>query len=474
MSTPSNKAGLRISSPVESMQISLTDSTFNEVANGSGELIQDDLAPGIYELRLSAGSATDTRLVSLRPGQRLVETVELSFPAAVPLPGTTTWDASHQLAATRASEHIVHSQCAESSGGLLVMARATQELNASISPLEFELTRGSTVIRAEDRPWWRGVGSDWLVRAGAVEPGAYGLRTRTEDSSTDQSLWVTKGWQTLVFVPVGRQGLVPSRASVLMFPMDLPWNPALSRRSAQATELALAGLRERRSVLPSDLLDLLLYEKFRDPMLGLIAAHSMLLEPKVDLRRLEVVLGNLDRLMPIAPDVLALRALGEEAGVKIEGRPGQQVHERAPLHWPPMLLLGYTALIRSDARSGGKEIAVGSPAQTVADRLTGEGVWTSWTVQEHAPMQKRRGRSRLRPQRRDSSVADSLRTIDVTGPAAQRVADYLAVVADAETPPSLDAMLEGNLGDLVSVSAATSVPLRVVESTISKLKDSLE
>jgi hypothetical protein len=250
-----------------------------------------------------------------------------------------------------------------------------------------------------------------------------------------------------------------------MFPMNEAWSPALGERTTQATELALAGLRERRAVLPPDLLDLLLDEKFRDPMLGVLGAHSLLLAAEIDRPRLELLLGNLQAMLPLAPDVIALKALCEEAGVRTDEAPGSH----GQLCWPPMLLVGYTALIRLDARAEGSLIASGSSAQTAASRLAGEGIWTSWSVEEPRPPQRRKRRSR----RRDP-VARALRDMDATKPVTQRVVDYLATVADVEAPSSLNAMLQGDLGRAASVSAATSVPLRTVETALGEIKDNLD
>src|SRR5258708_1700385 len=357
MSTPDRQARLDVTSPTESLQISLIDSTFAQIASGSGALMIDDVRPGIYELRLSASTATDTRLIRLRPGDVFRETVDLSFPTAVPLPQSTTWNEAHQIAATRASEHVVRQASSQrGAGGLLVMARATQSSDEPLAVPQFELTRESEPIRVAKENWWRGSGRDWIVQAATVEPGGYGLRTWGEDgTAVEQSLWVSEGWQTLAFVPFGLLGLAPSRASVVMLSIRQPWGPGLAEPTWEAAELAIAGLRERRTVLPHDVLDLLVREKFIDPMLGVLAAHALLLEPRIDFETLDVVVNNLATLLAGAPDGAPLVALGEEPRSPAD-RPQPDPSPLHPLRWPPMLPVAYTAPLRLAAPPHGPVI----------------------------------------------------------------------------------------------------------------------
>ncbi len=352
------------------------------------------------------------------------------------------------------------------------MARATQSSDEPLAVPQFELTRESEPIRVAKENWWRGSGRDWIVQAATVEPGGYGLRTWGEDgTAVEQSLWVSEGWQTLAFVPFGLLGLAPSRASVVMLSIRQPWRPELAEPTWQAAELAIAGLRERRTVLPHDVLDLLVREKFIDPMLGVLAAHALLLEPRIDFETLDVVVNNLATLLAGAPDVAALVALGEEARAPADW-PQREPSPLQRLDWPPMLLVAYTALIRLDARREGAVIAPGSPAQTVAGRLSGDSVWTSWTVQAHPPSQRRKRRGGLRLHGPD--MGESLLDVETDESATQRVADYLALLADTESPRSLDALLAGDLGRPARISAATSVPLRSVHEALGTIKDNLE
>ena len=171
MSLPVEPATLHVSSPMESLEMSLTDAGFVEVASGTGQLDVTDLQPGIYELRLAAGPSTDRRLISLRPGEEHRERVELTFPSAMPLPRTTTWNKLHETAAVHASEYVVHAADDRSSGGLVVIARSTGEANGESSPpLRFSLEPGLDTTPTAAPRWWLDRGEDWSVQAAPALP----------------------------------------------------------------------------------------------------------------------------------------------------------------------------------------------------------------------------------------------------------------------------------------------------------------
>ena len=472
---PEQHASVEVGSPIASMQISLVDSSFNQIASGTGNLAKGDLEPGVYELRFSAGSVASSRLISLRAGEEHREVADLAFPAAIPLPGSSTWNESHAFAAIRGSHHIAETSRAPHDGGLLVMSRRTVGEGDPGKASRFHLSRQTDELGLRNVPiddgeeWWHADGPDWTLTAAATKPGGYRLQTRLGETTTEQSLWVAPGWQTLVFLPDGPEGIVASHMAMTMSRIDLPWDPGWFADTTQATELALAGLRERRAVLPQDFLNLLLQEKFTNPMLGILGAHSMLLDPPVDFELFDEVIDNLTRLVPGMPDVAGLQVLGEEACRTIRERPPREGPGAIRLSWPPMLLLAYTALIRLDATREGAVIVPGSPAETLAGQLIGDSIWTAWTMKRAAPTQTRKRRGRA-GSGEDSEVANVLRSVVAAEPKIQRVADYLASIADIEVPQGFDQMLEGELGLPQNVAKATNVPLRSVQDAIEAIK----
>jgi hypothetical protein len=458
----SDAASLSLRSALPSMEFSLLDGSFTEVAHGIGGLEEEALRPGIYELRASAGPVATSRLIRLAAGEHFDDLVELEFPSAVPAAGTSTFNEEHAAAASLASQNLMRADGGD--GGLVVMARALSAYSAADPQSHFTVVGSSTrtgEVRGDTLE-----GADWRLQAARVEPGGYVLHVVRDGVTLAQSLWVQAGWQTIVFMSAGPRGPNPSKASILMCPLQDPWVP-WDKVGSAAAELALWGLRDRRSVLPPDFLNVLLYGKFRNPVFGLLGAHALLLESEVDFRRFDVVMGNLDELTPGAPDVAALRAMGAEARRRERGTEPDAEPSEWMVDWPPMLLAGYLAVLRADARRQGQVIVRGSLADRIGANLTAAGVWTSWT-EEPARRRERAGASEAVGDAGESSpVAQALRGAELTDPAIERVADYLASVADFRRPASVAALIDDL--DPRSVSAATHLPYRSVLSAFVEL-----
>jgi hypothetical protein len=449
----SDAASVRLRATVPSVEFSLLDGSFTQVAHGIGGLEKDTLAPGIYELRTSAGPVAASRLIRLAAGERFDDQVELKFPSAIPAEGTSTFNEEHAQAAYHATLNLM--QAAGPEGGLIVMARALSPSSAADPQRQFTVAGATSGEVQGDTS----EGADWRLQAARVEPGGYVLHVVRDGVALAQSLWVEKGWETIVFMSAGPRGPNPAKASVLMCPLLDPWVP-WDEQGAAAAELALWGLRDRRAVLPPDFLDVLLYGKFRNPVFGFLGAHALLLEPEIDFERFDVVMRNLELLTPGAPDVAALLALGAEARERGTVPPDWMVD------WPPMLLAGYLAVLRADARREGRVIVPESLAERLGGHLTAAGVWTSWTEEPARRPQSTGGSASTGDPGEPSPVGEALRGVD-SDAATDRVADYLASVADFRRPGSVPELIDEL--DPTSVCAATHVPYRSVLSAFEEL-----
>jgi len=117
-------------------------------------------------------------------------------------------------------------------------------------------------------------------------------------------------------VPEWRADL--SRTSVLLTGVDGGFNP--NEAILRVAELARQRLARRtldeledntaRPLLPEEMRKLL-RGKFDNPMLGIYAAHLMLLECSLDLALFRDVVGNLRSMLPEHPDVEALALRGQ-------------------------------------------------------------------------------------------------------------------------------------------------------------------
>ena len=216
-------------------------------------------------------------------------------------------------------------------------------------------------------------------------------------------------------------------------------------------------------VVPRDLLQLLLHGKFQNPVLGIVGAHALLLQPEVDFALVDEVLGNLEHLVPGHPDAAGLRWLAAEAGSKGRVPDAEHVPISTLVGWPPLLTLSYAALIRRDAHDGAT-IADGSVAERAAAQLVGSGLWTSWRPLE-APTAVARGVGEADPLPARPTGPRQAATED---PATKRVAQYLTDVAEV-----LDASVSDVLEQISpeQVGVAAGLPSASVHRALSELRD---
>jgi hypothetical protein len=369
------------SGPVE---LRLVNHRFQTVASGYGE-IHKKLPAGIYRLEMNAGPVQETRYIDLEPGETVEDlNIYLPFPSAAPVRGTTTSHESHGYPADDLSRNPTRSY--GQGGRLLLFFRNVGDdrqaplnidsfslLNASLKPLG---DLPADVVRNE--------ADGWAALSADIEPGGYVLRnTRKprrswssqtpEEEPVDQSLWVSEGWTTIVFIPNWSGRMSPSlhQASIHMAQLWAGFSYDGAEQVNLALELALSGLRQGRPVVPQNLLDLLLDEKFKNPMLGIVGAHAMLLEPKPRWELFDIVRRNLQRLTPGHPDVIALYVIGKERRVN-------EAHSRVePVSWPPMLYTSYRGLIERNAQEPGLIVA-NSMADRAAAYLYQQGPWSMW------------------------------------------------------------------------------------------------
>ncbi|HMJ01188.1 MAG TPA: hypothetical protein VK488_15255 [Gaiellaceae bacterium] len=505
----SKKARLELRSPQAGVEFALLDARLQQVASGVGAL-DARVDPGLYQLEVRAGPSVESQLLKLGAGEVHRDLrVSLAFPSAAPFEGTTTSYEVQQRAAFEGSERVATETGPPA--GIVLVVRNVRGHEAT--PVDKATTTRLTLLDQRLRPvarfrssWQVNSNQGWASWSRRLEPGAYVLRSETRASARrrsetlDQSLWLSRGWQTLVFVPNTPLGPASGSASIHMTRLGERWAPGwdpISQESASALELALWGLREGRAVVSDDLLRLLLNTKFTNPMLGIVGAHSLLLEPPFNSRRFETVIKNLKRLLPEHPDVAALSWLGAEAKHRAHATSKAKQFPLIDIGWPPMLAAAYAGLVRLDAVARGG-VAPGSLAEAIAPNIVVRGVWTSWrpvatrgtskagAARSIAVSRPRPGVGRSRksaatsgarkaakaPHRRPRLDAGSASGSDiaVTDAAAERVAIY---VDEVQRTHEVDTRREAiNASGHDQISIATGLPVASVERAIERLGNS--
>jgi len=395
----SNSSGYRLHS-TQPVEIRVFDHSLQPVDRGIGRIERDGLPPGIYRVELRAGASSDEKLIKLNPGQ-IYEDLNLFLPfnSVVPLPSTRTFDQVHLSALQDLSVNMLDSVANETQ--LVVFIRVvTAEMDTKpdfkladceISLLDANLKKiaGLTErVRIDLTSGWCGVSA-------GLEAGGYLLRIESASITkpVDQALFLPRGWQTLVCVPVGESGPMPEASSIQTLPMGqggflqtLELNPD----SALSLEVATTGLAAGRSLVPRQQIRELLNLKFWNPMLGIIGAYCMF-DPTISSRDnpqssktatmfkfksqedaylLKQVLDHLKVLMPGHPDLAALQEFYREAI-------GVDVDQPQPVAWPPTLNIGFKQLA-SIEELGREPFVPSSMADRACSWLTSCGPWTAW------------------------------------------------------------------------------------------------
>lgn len=205
----------------------------------------------------------------------------------------------------------------------------------------------------------------WLAFSAPAERGGYILKY-SGDPPREMPVYVYKDWDTQIFVTYHGRPLLES-ASILMPHKGVGFCP--DDRIAQAVDAALSGLQNRLNLMPMSGMKKLIYEKFDNPMLGILGAHLLLQQKDVNPNTISFVLGNLNNLLTDSPDVQALRVINAK-------RFNKRIPTK-PFERPPMLRIGLEAVI--DASIDVENLV---PENSLIDWISSytyaDSPWTSW------------------------------------------------------------------------------------------------
>jgi hypothetical protein len=347
------------------------------VGEGDGRL-ELDLERGLYTLRLEQGGASREEVIRHVAASKIEPNAPQRNSA---LPSFDTKDAHEYYSYT--ADDLAKKDTRQGKpvfgatpvgvGQLFVFVRAVQgKRQPLLNPLQSlflydlggnQLTDfGPEVISQNETKGWAGFSApapagSYLLRYAGLEP-------------REMVLTVYADWQTQLFIPYEDRPLL-ARSSLLLAHPGQGFNP--DDRTAQAVDAGLAGLQSGVNVLPREQREALLYGKFDNPMLGLIGAHLLLLQEKPDWQQLDVVLGNLDWLLPGAVDVRALRLVAAL-------RRGEPLAAE-PVLAPPILRRGLDAIIAASSASP-EIIPDGGVIERIAPYLLAETPWSIWALPE--------------------------------------------------------------------------------------------
>lgn len=354
-------------------EVLLVDGHQRLVARGV-ERLRTNVLPGVYTARVLIGEALRDERIIVRPEKPFSR--DLAPPpvsSAIPLTGSAQSHEYHQDAVRNAAadEIVIHDD--DDSRVFVVLREWTSE----------GVGRRSSGPLAPTLMLWAADGSDLhafnsdMADAGAhdraavqgvgVRAGFYRLASRVGDAIVEMPVYALAGWHTQIYLlsQPTPEGLAPDlgRASVLWATPNAVFDPA--REDLLVLESLRSAAESGQRRLTDKGLTEALYEKYANPMLGLVSAHALLQRRAIDQTLLSQVADTLERMLGPIPDVLALRlALNPDAEV-------------APVETPPLLRWSWELLLeRSVDRPN--VIRRHSLAEQVGSHVIGQGVWMCW------------------------------------------------------------------------------------------------
>lgn len=478
---PASGIRLEIHGREPETEIMVLDSTFRPLERQMNHVVLK-LPPGLYKIQFRTGGFLQEIHQALEPGSTevRVEAPWLLFDSPVPLANTRLAQAEHLAAAeTTSQDGQVHVQLGSGSQ-LFVFTRDAEVvgLDHPATGLTLHDIEGQLLVHLRREGVGGAAGRKaWAACHISLAPGAYRLRVDAGLEGVFEQIVVTcAGWQTQVFLLRTRFGVrdtTPvrpdlSNASILLERQGRGFQAR--DPEVRLTELTRLALSVRQPYL-SHIIDLnhhLLKKTSDHPMLGLLIAHSWLLNHASEhtwigahRRRLLALALYLQRLIPNHPDVDALRLeLGLEPPETFTGR-----------YTSPPMLRGSWSLIVERTKTHPALIPAQSLSSRIARDLWGNSPWLIW---QHAADVASRTSPRSVPFALSMLGPASMRSSE--SPERDEVEELLTeLLKRAGIPPSPQTLLEHL--DALSIPQLVSrlgLPASTVATALSELRAKLQ
>ncbi|HBB97731.1 MAG TPA: hypothetical protein DC054_20315 [Blastocatellia bacterium] len=376
-SNPDPRLNLEIRCADSATEVFVIDGQFNLRDRGIGYL-KTLLEPGIYKVKVRAGFETREQPVILRDKDQTIEISRFNFVSPAPLNQTSKTHEFQMDAASDGSRNVDLSDGQGSSIFIFVRDWTSDTPPAQVLPsypnpgrgLSLRNIQGNVIadltIQGKQSNQWE----PWATCNVELNPGAYLLSLETPSGETlEQIIVASPGWQTQVFLLQRSYGEGPDSqradlqgAAILMARQGQGFDP--NNDTARLAELARLGLSNARRVLSDDVRQMLAH-KFDNPMLGILAAHLLLLDKEPELGLLSIVIDNLRMLLPGShPDVDALSLVLNPGAAHTFGV-------------PPMLRKSWTLVVNATSKRP-DIVPDQSLAAKIATHLWSSDPWLVW------------------------------------------------------------------------------------------------
>ena len=353
----------------------ITDSRRVKVHDGSGRR-SFTLPPGIYKMRFMAGDLSSDQLFEIDKQAVTLRAPNLEIASPIPLQGTSTTHEYHEVQARNLSR-LTPLKLGKGSELAFLVRDSSKQLNVGPPSEPWHGLMLQRLVGITDVEFASDGMRDGNLGLAAirveVDPDTF-LLTLVRKSGAPLQLPVTAtpGWRTTVYLDcAGNDGAREPDlygASVVISGLHddfYPDDPAL-----KLADLAKLAIQKGRASVDAAALSGMMSQKFTYPMLGILAAHVLLIEEKPDLPTLKIVLKNLDKLVPGHPDVCALHC-------GLARHEPEHKLQNIQLSGPPMLRNSWDMLIEASSRYP-HLLPVNAEWMQYAFGLSGSRVWMVW------------------------------------------------------------------------------------------------
>jgi hypothetical protein len=424
MKRKQNTGKIVITAPNNMFVLRLLDDQLWEVAVSAGRELRVSVPQGLYVARCEMGGPSAQKTFRVTPGT----TTRVNFlpddlpgiPTSAPVSGATN---EHEYY----KEHVKKLSLAESADArwkkkearLIVMNRRLQEnskVKVSLTGFRLLTTQGEVVTgfarsksaAGEDN---RQRDDNDVGRASlSIDLPAGGYLLEWPPSAAPRGkrivfpLWIAPGWVTSLFLGVCEGEKHPDPASISLH-LGMLHEPDIGGFHAgdtgvnntqdlvgTATELALASLRTGRRQLADSMLEQLLWDKFVNPMSGILGAYMLCQRDKTNWGLLSHVISRLNELLPGHPDIQGIIAVARNGG-------WDSTEDPQPIDFPPMLQLGLSAVSDFEWHTKIPLVKEASIAEQASLQNASNGLWTTLLMQVKGSVSSSTSKAKSTPQK---------------------------------------------------------------------------
>jgi len=386
---------LDVSVSDQSSEVLVIDSSFHVLARGIYQ-VHLTVPPGIYRAKALAGDQQREQLFSVEPNEpnnhKTVVLPPVKFSSPIPLQQPSASHDIHQgdvLHAISVREMADLGQGAEVVIFLRDPSRSYLDYSVEQKVSYARNFKGfilSTLDGITSQPL-ETIGTlaaeyGYLLAGATITPGTYVLsRPLSGNERLCLPLVIPQGWSVQVFVSmlpdngssIDRQADFDGAA--ILF--DRPGSDFLADRlDLRILEVVRNALIKGHNILDARTMDTLLYGKYENPMMGLLAAHLLLLDKKPDLDLIQTVIKNTGNLIGATfPDVIALSWKLEQIRGTVDSH--DAVTLAGSMKGPPMLQLSWHYFMEA-CRKLSDNTVLNIEISRLAGRLVSSSVWVSW------------------------------------------------------------------------------------------------